>query len=156
MGCPSYVFFRRDTGCYCFRYVVPAELRLVFGRTEIRRSLRTDNRKLAQRLGRRLSVLVERVKLDAMTRNVKDTPTFYLSPALLRSGKSACHGGVQGSCFQEVLSLHHDECRLNVRFCLIVMSEIMADKNDRQSGHEYAAAPFRRDFFCRHHARPKD
>lgn len=56
----SYVFLRGDTGRYFFRWTIPATARHLFGgRTEVKRSLCTDQRGLALRLARRLSVMLE-------------------------------------------------------------------------------------------------
>jgi hypothetical protein len=86
------VFYRPESGTYVFRWVVPGKLREVFGRTELRRSLRTSNPKLAERLGRRLSAMLERAKLEAMARNLKDTPTFAL---IIKVFEQAMNGAIR-------------------------------------------------------------
>jgi hypothetical protein len=46
----SYIFRRPESDCYFFRWVVPVELRhILAGRKEIRRSLRTDDKRFALR-----------------------------------------------------------------------------------------------------------
>ncbi len=81
----SYVFLRRDTGIYFFRWTIPAKVRhLLGGRTEIKRSLHTDQRRNALRLARRLSVLLERATDQLMFTHLKqqDPPCFHLTISL--------------------------------------------------------------------------
>lgn len=79
----SYVFLRRDTGSYFFRWTVPANVRpFLGGRTEIKKSLHTDQRRDAIRLARRLSVLLERATGQLMyeqLRQRQESPCFYLT-----------------------------------------------------------------------------
>jgi len=82
MQTPSYVFRRPESDCYFFRWVVPVELRpLLEGRKEIRRSLRTDSKRFALRLARRLALTLEEGTLMFMAKKSQgDTPpSFYLT-----------------------------------------------------------------------------
>lgn len=82
MQSPSYIFRRPESDCYFFRWVVPVELRhILAGRKEIRRSLRTDDKRFALRLARRLAVTLERGKLMLMANHGKENtpPSFYLT-----------------------------------------------------------------------------
>jgi integrase len=86
MRSASYVFHRRDTGSYFFRWTIPANARpLLGGRTEIKKSLHTDRRSHAVRLARRLSVLLEGAIGQMMYEHLqkKHPPAFHLTIALL-------------------------------------------------------------------------
>src|SRR5688572_28691596 len=73
MHLPTYISYRTDCNTYKFRWTVPVELRpLMGGRREIRKSLNTDDKRLALRLARRLAVMLERVNL--MTKRSKNQP----------------------------------------------------------------------------------
>ena len=70
MRCASYLSLRKDTGSYVFLWTVPIKVRHLFdGRTELKRSLHTDQRRVALRLARRLSVLLERTTHQLIQRN---------------------------------------------------------------------------------------
>jgi integrase len=82
----SYVFLRRDTGSYFFRWTIPASVRpLLGGRAELKRSLHTDERRTALRLARRLSVMLERTTAQLMAAQLsqQDSPASYLTIKLL-------------------------------------------------------------------------
>ncbi len=85
----SYVFYRKDTGSYFFRWVVPSKVRpFMGGRREVKKSLHTDQRRLALSLARRLSVLLERTTSQFMANrangNTQDAaPASYLFIKLL-------------------------------------------------------------------------
>jgi hypothetical protein len=67
MRTASYVFARKDSGSFFFRWVIPSKVRpLLGGRREVKRSLHTDQRRVALRLARRLSVVLERATAQLM------------------------------------------------------------------------------------------
>jgi hypothetical protein len=82
---PTYVFLRRDTGTYFFRWVVPTKVRpLLGGRKEFKRSLSTDDKRLAIRLARRLAVTLDRGTFSLMSQgNDSPPPYFYLTVKLI-------------------------------------------------------------------------
>ena len=80
----SYVFRRRDTGCFYFRWTIPATIRPILGgRLEVKKSLHTDQRRIALRLARRLSVMLERATTQLMASQLRgtsqDQPAAYLT-----------------------------------------------------------------------------
>src|SRR5688572_12500136 len=82
MRTASYVFYRKDTGTFFFRWVVPTKVRSALGgRREVKKSLHTDNRRIAVRLARRLSVLLERAVSQIMLSHLGNTegPATYLT-----------------------------------------------------------------------------
>ena len=84
----SNVFQRRDTGCFYFRWTIPATIRPILGgRLEIKRSLHTDQRRIALRLARRLSVTLERATSQLMASQLRgisqDQPAAYLTIKVL-------------------------------------------------------------------------
>lgn len=82
----SYVFFRQDTSTFYFRWTIPASVRpLLGGRTEIKRSLDTDQRRVALRLARRLSVLLERTTSQLMMAQLthQEAPVATLTARLI-------------------------------------------------------------------------
>jgi len=110
MRCASYVSLRKDTGSFVFRWTIPALARQFFGgRTEVKRTLGTDQRRVAIRLARRLSVMLERTINQVMASQLRqqDAPTAALSIKLLERF-------VDGSIHMEGLELdpeHAEEDR---------------------------------------------
>ena len=85
MSAPSYVFRRRESGVFFFRWRVPASYRDWFeGKQEIKHSLRTTNRGLAVRVARRLLTMLDRDILRRMAagKNDKGQSTWGLSVKL--------------------------------------------------------------------------
>jgi integrase len=80
---PTYIFLRRQTGTFYFRWNIPATVRpLLGGRTEVKRSLDTDDKRLALRLARRLAVMLDRATFQLMQANSSTTaegPAFCLT-----------------------------------------------------------------------------
>jgi hypothetical protein len=68
-----YVYLRPDTGCYAFRWTIPAVLRpLVGDRRDVRKSLQTDDKRTALRLARHLRVVLERATISLMAKRSQE------------------------------------------------------------------------------------
>ena len=63
MHTPSYVHLN-GFGIYYFRMAIPRQLKVIFGKHEIRRSLKTTNYNFAVKKARRLAVLAESLFLS--------------------------------------------------------------------------------------------
>jgi integrase len=93
MRLATYIFLRDDSGVptYFFRWKVPVKVRpLLGGKKELRRSLRTNKRRLALRLAKRLSVLLERGVFELMASREK--PAFHLTVKLF---EQLADGGIR-------------------------------------------------------------
>jgi integrase len=85
MAHASYVFLRRDTGTYYFRWIIPAAVRSILGcKREVKRSLDTEQRRVALRLARRLSVMLEQATSQLMAARISSTesPAVHLTAKL--------------------------------------------------------------------------
>jgi hypothetical protein len=70
---PSYVFRRRESGVFFFRWPVPTAYRDWFeGKRELKHTLRTTDRRLALRLARRLADMLSRDILRRMAASTND------------------------------------------------------------------------------------
>src|SRR4051794_35549119 len=76
MRTPSYVF-RRPSGIYYFRWVVPANMQTRFPTREIRRTLHTNDQRTALQRARRLLVCLDQINGSEST-VANDDPAFRL------------------------------------------------------------------------------
>ena len=78
----THISWRQDTESYTLRYVVPVAVRpLLGGRREITKSLKTEDKRLALRLARRMAAMLDRFTFDLLMtkqRSNSDGPGFSL------------------------------------------------------------------------------